>query len=86
MQLSIERAANLQGLQPKDLLDIHRVLLERAPNSQIAGRFRTSQNWIGGNDYNPCGAALVPPPPENVDELLDDLCAFVNDDDLPPLI
>jgi Fic family protein len=86
MQLSIERAASLEGLRPKDFLDIHRVLLERAPNSQIAGRFRTSQNWIGGNDYNPCGAAFVPPPPENVDQLLDDLCAFVNDDDLPPLI
>jgi Fic family protein len=86
MQLSVERTANLEGLQPKDLLDIHRVLLERAPNSQIAGRFRTSQNWIGGNDYNPCGAAFVPPPPENVDRLLDDLCAFMNDDDLPPLV
>lgn len=86
MQLSIERAANLEGLQPKDLVDIHRVLLERAPNSQIAGRFRVSQNWIGGNDYNPCGAAFVPPPPENVDRLLDDLCAFVNDDGLPPLV
>jgi Fic family protein len=86
MQLSIERAANLEGLKPKEFQDIHRVLLERAPNSQIAGRFRTSQNWIGGNDYNPCGAAFVPPPPEDVDRLLDDLCAFINDDDLPPLV
>jgi Fic family protein len=86
MQLSIERAANLDGLRPPDFLDIHRVLLERAPNSQIAGRFRTSQNWIGGNDYNPCGAAFVPPPPEEVDRLLDDLCVFANDDALPPLV
>ncbi len=86
MQLSIERAANLTGLRPTDLLDIHRVLLERAPNSPIAGRFRTSQNWIGGNDYNPCGAAFVPPPPEEIDRLLDDLCVFTNDDALPPLV
>jgi len=86
MQLSIERAANLGGLQPTDFLDIHRVLLERAPNSQIAGRFRTSQNWIGGNDYNPCGAAFVPPPPGEVDRFLDDLCIFINDDALPPLV
>jgi hypothetical protein len=28
MQLSIERAANLDGLHPADFLDIHRVLLE----------------------------------------------------------
>jgi Fic family protein len=86
MQLSIERAADLEGVRPADFLDIHRVLLERAPNSQIAGRFRTSQNWIGGNDYNPCGAAFVPPPPGEVDPLLDDLCTFVNDIALPPLV
>jgi Fic family protein len=86
MQLSIERAADLEGIRPADFLDIHRVLLGRAPNSQIAGRFRTSQNWIGGNDYNPCGAAFVPPPPGEVDRLLDDLCVFVNDVALPPLV
>jgi Fic family protein len=86
MQLSIERAAELEGVHSADFLDIHRVLLERAPNSQIAGRFRTTQNWIGGNDYNPCGAAFVPPPPAEVDRLLDDLCVFVNDDALPPLV
>ena len=63
MQLSIERAADLEETTPADLLDIHRVLMERAPNAHIAGPFRTSQNWIGGNDYNPCGAAFVPPPP-----------------------
>jgi Fic family protein len=44
------------------------------------------QNWIGGNDYNPCGADFVPPPPEYVEGLLDDLCAAVNDDVLPPLV
>ena len=73
-------------MRPADFLEIHRVLLERAPNSQRAGRFRTSQNWIGGNDYNPCGAAFVPPPPEEVDRLLDDLCAFVDDVALPPVV
>lgn len=86
MQLSIERAADLEAVRPADFLDIHRVLLERAPNSRIAGRLRTSQNWIGGNDFNPCGAAFVPPPPGEVDRLLDDLCEFIDDDALPPLV
>ncbi len=86
MQLAIERAANVDGVDPQDLMDIHRVLLERAPNPQIAGRLRTSQNWIGGNDYNPRGAAFVPPPVEDVKRLLDDLCLFVNDVMLPPLV
>ena len=34
----------------------------------------------------PCGAAFVPPPPGEVDPLLDDLCAFINDVALPPLV
>lgn len=86
MQLSIERAADLEGIHPIDFLEIHRVLLEHSPNSQIAGRFRTKQNWIGGNDYNPCGAAFVPRPPGEVEGLLDDLCGFINSTDLPPLV
>lgn len=86
MQLSIEQVSELEGFAPANFLDIHRVLLAHAPNSQIAGRFRNSQNWIGGNDYNPCGAAFVPPPPWEVDRLLDDLCIFINDSALPPLV
>jgi Fic family protein len=47
------------------------------------GRFREQQNWIGGSDYNPCSADFVPPPPELVEGLMEDLCAFCNTDDLP---
>ena len=43
------------------------------------------QNWIGGSSYNPCSAAFVPPPPEAVALLLDDLLTFCNDDSLPAL-
>jgi Fic family protein len=45
-----------------------------------------SSNWIGGNDYNPCGADFVPPPPEYVDALLSDLCDAINNASLPPLV
>lgn len=44
---------------------------------------RVEQNWIGGTRYNPFGAAFVPPPHELVPQLLDDLCAFANNDSLP---
>jgi Fic family protein len=47
---------------------------------------RTEQNWIGGNDYNPCGADFVPPPPESIPDLLADLCAAMNEAVLPPLL
>lgn len=43
---------------------------------------RTGQNWIGGHDFNPIGAAYVRPPPERVPPLLEDLCIFINRDDL----
>src|SRR2546426_5275048 len=86
MQLAIERTSSLEGIKLEDLIDIHEALLKRASNSQIAGRLRTSQNWIGGNHYNPCGADFVPPPPEEVERLLVDLCRFCNEDTLPVLV
>jgi Fic family protein len=65
------------------LLEVHRRLLAGTHLSQHAGRVRTIQNWIGGSGYNPCSAAFVPPPPESIQPLLEDLCAFCNDDQLP---
>jgi Fic family protein len=65
------------------LLGFHRRLLSGTRHERYAGTLRTTQNWIGGSDFNPCAAAYVPPPPELVPELLDDLCAFCNDDSLP---
>jgi Fic family protein len=65
------------------LLETHRLLLQRSMLKEHAGKIRTEQNWIGGNSYNPIGAEFVPPPYEMVDALLDDLCAFSNDDHLP---
>jgi Fic family protein len=65
------------------LLEIHRRLLSGTRLERHGGSFREVQNWIGGSDYNPCAAAYVPPPPELVADLMDDLCAFCNTDDLP---
>lgn len=65
------------------LLEIHRRLLLSTRLEPHGGRFRQVQNWIGGSDYNPCSADYVPPPHEFVADLMDDLCAFCNTDDLP---
>lgn len=86
MQLAIERASSGEAVGVEDIAAIHRVLLARAPNAHVAGCIRTTQNWIGGNDYNPCGAAFVPPPPEEVDHLLADVCGFCAGESLPPLV
>ena len=68
------------------LLETHRRLLAGTRLREHGGRIRTVQNWIGGSGHNPCSAAFVPPPPEAVTGLLDDLLAFCNDDGLPPLV
>ena len=67
------------------LLKIHRLLLVGTHLNQYGGTFREEQNWIGGSSYNPCSAAFVPPPPETVEDLIDDLVAFSNEDNLPPI-
>lgn len=85
MELAIHEAAAVERFSTSEILAIHQRLMESAPNPRIAGRVRTVQNWIGGNDYNPCGADFVPPPPEYVDTLLADLDA-VDDDLFPPLV
>ncbi|MEO8620443.1 MAG: Fic family protein [bacterium] len=86
MELAVHDAALVERFGVDDIVAIHRRLMAPVPNSRIAGRIRDTQNWIGGNDYNPCGADFIPPPPEHVAELLNDLCAAVNDALLPPLV
>jgi Fic family protein len=85
MQFAIEAATTHTAIEPVHLIDIQRVLLARSLPAR-AGRIRETQGWIGGNDYNPCDAAYVPPPEDRIEPLLEDLCRFCNEDRLPPLV
>ena len=86
MVLAIEDAATVRTFSVKEIKAIHRRLMSSSVAPRLAGKLRAEQNWIGGNDYNPCGADFVPPPPEEIDRLLEDLCGAINDDRLPPLV
>ena len=86
MALAVEEAATVDRFGVSEIIAIHQRLMERGENKRVAGRIRTSQNWIGGNDHNPCGADFVPPPPDQVAGLLDDLCVAINDSRLPPIV
>lgn len=85
METAVAEAASATQFSELQILAIHQRLMQHDIR-QFAGRFRTKQNWIGGNDYNPCGADFVPPPLEEVPRLLSELCAAVNSDLLPPLV
>lgn len=85
MQLAIEQAASVPSTDAGEIIAIHERLMERSTTPRLAGKIRTTQNWIGGNNYNPCGADFVPPPHEEVDTLMKDLCRAIDDDTLPPV-
>ena len=69
------------------LCEAHRLLLNgvRGTGKQ-PGELRRSQNWIGGT--RPGNAAFVPPPPQQVADLLTALERYIHavDIDLPPLV
>ena len=70
------------------LQEIHRTLLKGTRGGKKEpGKIRTVQNWIGPRGSNLYSASFIPPPPEKVPELLEDLRAFIiADDRIPPLI
>jgi len=86
MTLAVERAADRTEFRLKELLAVHETLMSCSPHPELGGVVRTTQNWIGGSSYNPIGASFVPPPPESVRELLDDLIEYLNGDEHSPLV
>ena len=86
MVLAVDKSAEVERFGVPEIVAIHTQLLGRTTQRAIAGRVRDTQNWIGGNDYNPCGADFTPPPPEDVLRLLHDLCVAIHDETLSPLM
>ena len=73
----------------QDLLnEIHRFLIKDTRGSaRHPGNIRTLQNWIGVPGTTIYDAIFVPPPPENVPEILDGLMDFVTrKDKIPSLV
>ena len=61
----------------------HRILMRNsslAPN--LIGAFRDSIGWVGGS--SPLTAAYVPPPPDRIPELMEDLIRFADSNDNIP--
>ncbi len=61
--------------------------MEPEPKSRhTIGAYRSVQNWIGGRTDTPVGAEFVPPPPDLIPDLMDDLLRFANERTLSPII
>ncbi|WP_243230428.1 Fic family protein [Microbacterium sp. CIAB417] len=69
------------------LVAAHRALMkDDRYESDYAGRLRDMQNWIGGGDHSPRDALHVPPAPERVPALMEDLIDYLNRDDVPVMV
>ncbi len=84
---ALERAMEIGGragaLDVEAIVDIHKELAIVPPLDKIAGQIREEASWIGGSA--PPNAEYVGPPHQEVRPLLDDLCHFMNRDDISPI-
>lgn len=85
MELAVKSASRTRHFGVPAMLGVHRVLFSAFGDAH-AGKLRKEQNWVGGGASNPRNAQFVPPPPELVKALLEDLAAFMARDDLPPVM
>jgi Fic family protein len=86
LERGLALAEEAERLSAETIRDVHREMFVGTRDEHLAGVVRTAQNWIGGEATSPANAEFVPPPPEEVPALLDDLGQFLNRDDLPPAI
>jgi Fic family protein len=87
MEAGLQRLRTLP-VSTRLIREMHAVILggvrgrDRQP-----GEIRSTQNWIGPPGATIATATFVPPPPEELDDLLSDLERFVHEDPaLPPLL
>ncbi len=73
--------------QSEDILRWHGLLMKDHPQMRpdAIGAYRLEQNWIGGDAFGPRNAEFIPPRPEDVRSLIDDLVAFCARSDLTPV-
>ena len=83
MERAVEIGAGAAPITVDSMLELHKTLMAATRDAHLGGVVRDKQNWIGGEVFSPRGAEFIPPPPGYVPELLEDLAAFLNREDLP---
>ena len=86
MNYGLGRIASLP-LSLRLIREIHKELMFNVRGSdKTPGEFRTSQNWIGGQDTQLALATFVPPPVHEMRQSLDNLEHFLHDDTGLPIL
>ncbi len=86
MEQAVRFASDAQEITTETLKEVHRALCAGTDLQEWGGLIRPMQNWVGGSGSNPLNAEYVPPAPEEVEGLLDDLCCYANRTDVSPVI
>jgi Fic family protein len=84
LELATLIGATARELDVDAIARIHRELATVPPLDRIAGELREEPSWIGGR--SPLDAEFVGPPWQEVRPLLEDLCSFMNRDDISPVV
>jgi len=86
MNYGLERLSELP-LSIRLIREIHNVLLNgvRGGNAQ-PGELRKIQNWIGPQGCTINEASFVPPPPQQLEDILSQFERFLHDESLPALL
>lgn len=69
-----------------DILDIHMRLFDGTREQAIGGVLRDSPIWIGPPGCSVDEASFVPPPPDRLAALLEDLVVYLNGSGHPPVL
>ena len=86
MERAIDAGASQDRITVATILGIHQALCKGTRIEHLGGKVRDAQNWVGGNSYNPLDAEYVPPAPEHLPALLEDLAVFCNDRIISPVV
>lgn len=78
-----ERIAAADTITVDHLVALQRSLLIDSP--RLHG-LRDAQNWVGGSQHHPLDAEFVPPAPQHVPALMDDLVLYINGAGHSPIV
>lgn len=69
------------------LKEMHKILMNQVRGKdKLPGQYRPLQNWIGSPGSKPQNATFVPPPAQNVEQLMQDMINYINTFNETPIL